>query len=60
MTSIDHQVAGTLDKTECACLIRDKVEAIWDTASAPSVVADALDAGNGVGGAGRRCQRRRF
>lgn len=25
MTSIDHQVAGTLDKTERACLIRDKV-----------------------------------
>ena len=25
MTSIDHQIAGTLDKTERACLIRDKV-----------------------------------
>lgn len=25
LTSIDHQVAGTLDKTERACLIRDKV-----------------------------------
>lgn len=25
ITSIDHQVAGTLDKTERACLIRDKV-----------------------------------
>jgi len=25
LTSIDHQIAGTLDKTERACLIRDKV-----------------------------------
>jgi hypothetical protein len=25
MTSIDHQIAGTLDKTERACLIRNKV-----------------------------------
>lgn len=25
MTSFDHQIAGTLDKTERACLIRDKV-----------------------------------
>ncbi|MDO9010361.1 MAG: TniQ family protein [Gallionella sp.] len=25
LTSIDHQIAGTMDKTERACLIRDKV-----------------------------------